>query len=174
MMPITSSKYWLVAATGLLASTTTWASCTSALSAGTCSATVSATVLAFGNYDPNSGIAKDVASTVTISATMFGASILTTISYTISLSAGVTGSIADRRMTGGSGGGSSLSYNLYTTSNRDVVWGTNGVADSLSAIAIILGTPISKAYTVYGRIPASQYVSSGSNYVDTVIVTVNY
>lgn len=163
----------LVLAAGLLASTTSRAACVSLLSAGTCSATVSATALPFGNYDPNSGTAKDVASTLTVSATVYGASVLTTISYTISLGTGVSGSIADRRMTGGTGG-PSLAYNLYTTTNRDVVWGTNGVSDSLSALAILLGTPISKTYTVYGRVPPSQYVSPGADYTDTVVVTVTY
>jgi spore coat protein U-like protein len=172
-MSITAPRLAAVLAASLLTSTTTWATCVSALSAGTCSATVSTAVLPFGNYDPNSGTAKDVASTVTVSATVFGASLLTTIGYTISLSTGVSGSISDRRMTGGSGG-PSLGYNLYTTSNRDVVWGTNSVTDSLSAIAILLGTPISKTYTVYGRVAARQYVSSGTNYADTIVVTVNY
>ncbi len=173
-MSVTASKYAWVLAAGLTGvSTASWASCVSLLSLGTCSAVVVATALPFGNYDPNSVGAKDVASTVTVTATVYGASLLTTIGYTISLSAGRSGSIADRRMSDGSAG-QSLGYNLYTTSNRDVVWGTDSVSDSMGAIAVSLGTPISRTYAVYGRVPPRQYVSSGTNYVDTIVVTVTY
>lgn len=171
----TSRTCWPLLAAGLLVSTTAWASCTSFLSAGVCNATVSATALHFGNYDPNSSIARDVTSTVTVTATMTGAALSsTTIGYTVNLGTGMTGSINARRMTGGSGAGPSLGYNLYTTTNHDTVWGTNGVSDSITSTTSERGTPLSRSYTVYGRVPAAQYVSSGSNYVDTIIVTVTY
>jgi len=174
MRPFVASKIGLILAAGMLASTASWASCTSVLSAGTCVATVSATSLAFGNYDASSSTAKDVASTLTVNATATGpASLLTTIGYTISLGTGVTGTVADRRMTSGRGG-PSLAYNLYTTSNRDVVWGTNGVTDSIPILASLLGTSASRLYTVYGRVPVGQYVSAGTDYVDTMVVTVTY
>ena len=166
-------KFWFVFTSGCLVSATAWCNCTSALSAGTCSANVSATPLTFGNYNPSSGAAKTVTSTVTVSATLTGVSLLTTISYSISLGGGVTGVIANRRMTGGTGG-LSLGYNLYTTGNYDAVWGINGVTDSMAAIATVLGTHLSRTYTVYGRVPTGQYVSPGSNYSDTIVVTVIY
>ena len=43
----------------------------------------------------------------------------------------------------------------------------------MSAVAIVLGTNLSSAPTVYGRVPAGQYVSPGSNKGDTIVVTVN-
>lgn len=164
---------WIVFIAGWLVSATAWSNCTSALSAGTCSVTVSATPLAFGNYNPSNSTANTVTSTITVSATLTGVSLLTTVSYSISLGGGVTGTIADRRLAGGTGG-SSLGYNLYTPGNYDVVWGIDGVTDSMGAIATVLGTRINKNYTVYGRAAAGQYVSPGSNYSDTIVVTVNY
>ena len=166
-------KSWFVVTAGCLVSATAWSACTSVLSAGTCSATVSATPLAFGNYNPSSGVARTVTNTVTVSVTLTGSSLMTTISYSISLEGGVTGVIANRRMAGGAGG-LSLGYNLYTTGNYDVVWGIDGVTDSMAAIATVLGTNLSRTYTVYGRVPAGQYVSPGSNYGDTIVVTVIY
>ena len=160
-------------AAGLALAAPAGAACTSALQLGTCSATVSATALSFGNYNPSSGSASDVTSVVTVTGTVFGVTLFTTLSYTISLSAGVTGTVADRRLTGGSGG-PSLAYNLYTTTGRDTVWGVDGVSDSMTALAVVLGATLSRPYTVYGRIPAGQFVSPGSNYTDTVTVTVSY
>ena len=166
-------NYGIVFIAGCLVSATAWANCTSALSAGTCSATVSATPLAFGSYNPGSSTAKSVTSTVTVSATLTGVSLLTTIGYSISLGGGVTGVVAKRQMAGGTGG-QSLGYNLYTTGNYDVVWGIDGVTDSMTAIATVLGTRMSKTHTVYGRVPEGQYLPPGSNYSDTIVVTVNY
>lgn len=167
------SKCCLLIAAGLLAPTTSWANCVSTLFPGTCSATVSATALSFGLYNANNGVATDAVSTVTVTGRVSASlASYTTLSYSISMSGGMASSISDRRMTGGSGG-SSLAYNLYMNSNRDVLWGVNSVNDSRQALAVLLGTSWSTSYTVYGRIPARQYVSVG-NYADTVTVTVNY
>ncbi|KQX88873.1 hypothetical protein ASD34_07310 [Variovorax sp. Root473] len=116
-----------------------------------CSATVSATALAFGNYDPAALTPKDSTSTVTVTGTVTGIGILVTLSYTVGLSAGSAGTIASRQMVGPNSG-TPLGYNLYTTN---------------------AGTVVPRNYTVYGRIPAGQYVAPGS-YGSTITVTVTY
>lgn len=160
-----------VALTGLLVPRVSLAACTGVGVFG-CSATVTAnSPLAFGNYDPAAPTPKDSTSTVNVAGTVTGLGILVTLSYTISLNAGSAGTIANRQMTGP--GTTPLVYNLYTTNARGTVWGTNSVSDGYGAIAAIGGTVVRRNYTVYGRIPAGQYVAPGS-YGSTITVTVTY
>jgi spore coat protein U-like protein len=137
-----------------------------------CSGTVSAAPLPFGNYDPNSGTARDVSGSITVTSTAFGVGLLTTIGYTISLNDGVNGSVAARKMVSGSAA-TPLGYNLFTNNNYDQVWGNESVSDSFTVLATVIGTSLTRSYTVYGRIPPKQYVSVGA-YADTITVTVNY
>lgn len=160
-------------ALALLASTQARANCGALVQVGTCTVSVSATALAFGDYNPALGTTRDMTSTITVNATVTGLLVLTRVAYTISLGTGVTGSMADRRMTGGSAG-QSLKYNLFTDASHSSNWGTNGVSNSMSAIAILGGVDLTATHTVYGRIPIHQYVSAGTNYTDTITVTVNY
>lgn len=160
-----------VALAGLLAPGVSLAGCTGVGLFG-CSATVSATTLAFGNYDPAAATPKDNTSTVTVAGTVTGVGILVTLSFTISLDAGSAGNIASRQMVGPVGA-TPLGYNLYTTNARSTVWGLNSVSDSYSAVAAIGGTTTPRPHTVYGRIPAGQYVAPGP-YSSTITVTVTY
>lgn len=137
-----------------------------------CSATVSvAQPLAFGNYDPASLTPKDNTTTINVVGTVTGLGILVTLSYSVGLSAGAGSTIADRRLTGPSS--TPLAYNLYTNNARTTVWGAGTVTDSYSALASLGGTAVPRSYTVYGRIPAGQYVAPGS-YGNTITVTVTY
>ncbi|RYF62408.1 MAG: hypothetical protein EOO22_27735, partial [Comamonadaceae bacterium] len=77
--------------------------------------------------------------------------------------------VADRRLIGAG----SLAYNLYTTSGRTTVWGQDGVSDSISVLAAVIGASVTRNHTVYGRIPAGQYVAPGA-YANTIVVVVNY
>ncbi|MCY1531139.1 Spore Coat Protein U domain protein [compost metagenome] len=95
-----------------------------------------------------------------------------TLSYTVGLSAGSAGTIASRQMVGPNPG-TPLGYNLYTTNARATVWGTSNFSDGYSALATVGGTVVPRNYTVYGRIPAGQYVAPGS-YGSTITVTVTY
>ncbi len=161
----------LLVLAGLVAAPSAHASCL-AIGLVTCTATVSASPLPFPNYNPSTGLTDDITSSLTVTATAAGVGVLTTVGFTISMDAGLTGSIGVRQMTGGSGG-PPLAYNIYTSNGYGQVWGNATVSDSLSVLATVLGSQISRSYTMYGRIPASQYVSFGS-YSDTVTITVNY
>ncbi|RZI78097.1 MAG: SCPU domain-containing protein [Variovorax sp.] len=154
---------------GLLWAGTAQATC-SGIGLTSCSMTVSAGAIAFGNYNPNAAAgASDATSTISVTGTLFGVGLLNTIAYTISLSPGSASTVADRRLIGGG----SLGYNLYTDSGRTSVWGTDTVSDSISVLAAVLGVSVTRNYTVYGRIPAGQYVAPGS-YSNTIVVTVTY
>jgi len=115
--------------------------------------TVSATAMAFGTYSA----AVDSASTsATITVTCS-----TGAGYTLGLNGGLTGTTTARVMTKGA---NTLNYGLYTDSGRS----TNFV--TLSGLT---GTGVAQNTTVYGKIPAAQYVPSG-DYADTVTATVTY
>lgn len=154
---------------GLLCAGPAQATCTG-IGLTSCSMTVSAGAIAFGNYNPNAAPgASDATSTISVTGTLVGIGLLNTIAYTISLSPGSASTLADRRLIGGG----SLGYNLYTDSGHGTVWGTNTVSDSISVLAAVLGVSVTRNYTVYGRIPAGQYVAPGS-YSNTIVVTVTY
>ncbi len=124
--------------------------------------TVSATNLAFGNYDASSGTPNDASSTVTTTCS-------NTTAYTVALNAG-TGSgatVALRKMTNGA---NTLNYSMYTTAGRTTVWG-DGTLSTVTQAGT--GNGSGQALTVFGRIPTSQYVTAGS-YTDTVTATVTY
>jgi spore coat protein U-like protein len=72
-------------------------------------------------------------------------------------------------------GGTSLGYNLYTTTARNVVWG-DGFGGSVTVT--LTGGNVSggvRRYTrsVFGRVPGSQNVGAGS-YSDTITLTVTF
>ncbi|MBN9410674.1 MAG: spore coat protein U domain-containing protein [Burkholderiales bacterium] len=134
-----------------------------------CSATVSVPLpLSFGSYNP--GSPKTGATDILVTGTVTGLGVLVTLSYSISLSAGTGGSITNRAL---SGPGTPLSYNLYTADTYQAIWGNNGRSDSYSLVASVGGVSRTMSYTVYGLIPAGQYVAAG-NYTDTITVSVVY
>ena len=158
-------KTTLVAAAGLLFANSTLAASpatttfqVTASVADSC--LVSATDLNFGAYDPLVG-ALDGTSTITATCTAG-------TRYEIGLSAGNgTPATTTRAMTDGAS--AQLDYELYSDATRTAIWGAPGGA-TVTQTSLTGGAV---AYTVYGRIPASQYVPA-ANYVDTVTVTVTY
>ena len=121
--------------------------------------TVSATSLAFGNY---AGAVVNSTSTITALCTK-------TTPYNVGLNAGTaTGAtVTTRAMTGPSA--AKLSYSLFRDSGRSQNWGNTVGTDTLSGT----GTGAAQSITVYGQIPAGQYVAPGS-YADTITVTLTY
>ncbi|WP_233800586.1 Csu type fimbrial protein [Paraburkholderia sp. HP33-1] len=120
--------------------------------------TVSATDMAFGAY---SGAQLD--STATITATCSNGT-----AYTVGLNQGLTGTgVTDRRMAGP--GTDTLLYHLFSDTTRTTNWDDVGGANPATGT----GTGSAQALTVYGRVPADQFVQAG-NYSDTVTVTVSY
>lgn len=159
-------KTTLVAAAGLLfanstlAATATTTFKVTATVASSCK--VTATDLLFGAYDPFAA----ALGTSTITATCTAQT-----PYTIGLDAGLNaGGSTTRHMTGDDFAATLLSYELYSDTTRTAIWGAPGGTATVAHSALTGGA---LDYTVYGRIPASQYVPA-ANYEDTVTVTVTY
>jgi spore coat protein U-like protein len=133
------------------------------------SCNVSATGVAFGNYNPTNGSPTDATGNVHVFCTVLLVSV--GAQTNISLNKGGSGSFAPRKM---SSGANQLNYNLYKEASHVTVWGdgTGGTGIFTDSVLIaVLGTSID--HTIYGRIPAGQYVAAGS-YTDTITVTVEF
>lgn len=123
---------------------------------------VDPTSVAFGVYSPFNVASTDTAGTLRVSCDTV------TVGYTVLLSAGSAGSYSPRRL---SGGGYTLSYNLYADALRTVIWGDGSGGTTTVSGAFAL--PGAVDHTVYGRVPARQNVGAGS-YSDAVTVTINF
>lgn len=123
---------------------------------------VTASDLAFGNYDPVAAANLDAETALSVTCTNG-----TPYNVGMSLGNGAGASMATRRMTK-SGGTQTLGYVLYQDSNRSVLFGNTGT-DRLA------GTGNGTANTVhlYGRVPMQQAAPAGS-YTDTIVVTVSW
>lgn len=123
---------------------------------------VSATNLNFGTYNP--ATALDGTSIITVTCTA-------ETSYAIGLDAGQH-FVTTRAMIGDDTDSTLLKYELYTEPGHGSVWGAiGGTGGTTVANSGLAGGAL--PYTVYGRIPASQYVPA-ANYADTINVTVEY
>jgi spore coat protein U-like protein len=120
---------------------------------------LSATNLAFGTY---SGSLISALSTISVTCT-------NTTTYNISLNAGnATGAtVTNRSMTGPVS--TLLKYNLFSNSGQTTNWGNTVGTDTVAGT----GTGTAQSLTVYGRLPANQYVEPGT-YSDTIIATITY
>lgn len=135
-----------------LAATATAPIAVSATVVATC--VISATNMGFGNY---TGLVATATSTVTVQCT-------NTTPYTVSLNAGTSSgsTVTARKMTGAAG--VYLNYGLYS----DASYQTNFVTT-----ASITGNGAAQPITVYGSVPAGQYVAPNT-YTDTITATVTY
>lgn len=126
---------------------------------------VSATALAFGNYDQLAAAATTGTSTVNIQCTNGTVA-------TMALNGGVNGTLAQRKMKDPTV--NLLNYQLYTTAGNTVVWGDGtGVTQTQSYTSAANGTVT--PFTVYGTIPALQAVPPNATaYQDTITVTVTF
>jgi len=133
------------------------------------SCTVSATPISFPAYNAVSGLASDAASVVTTTCTGL---VYIGVTYEVRLDAGQSGNLLGRRMRH-STASSELGYQIYLNAAHTTVWG-DGVQGSSFTGTMLLGvlTRI-ETRTVYGRIPASQQVTSGT-YSDAPVMTVIY
>jgi spore coat protein U-like protein len=138
----------------------------SALAAPKCNgggnpAQVTATNLSFGNYNAASPTATTANATITVSCVDPARDLP---AFTVALSVASN----PRQLTSGA---NTLNYNIFTTSAYTTVWGdgTNGTVTQ----SHVGGALNSFSYTAYGRIPAGQFVPTGS-YTQTITVTVTY
>jgi len=142
-----------------------------ALCTGICSCSASVAAIVFAPYNPLVASTDDSAGTVQVSCSGVAGLL---IPYTISLGAGTSGSVADRKMASGA---NRLSYNVYTsTAYSTVVGGGAGGGSTLSgSIALnILGLSTPQQWTLYGRIPGGQQTVVPGAYADTLILTLTY
>lgn len=132
---------------------------------------VATTPVAFANYDPGVFTATDVVGQLTLSCTVV--SVSSTIAYEIRLGRGTANSYAPRRMSGPAGSG--LNYNLYTTAARTIVWGdgTGGSSVVSGSGTVLLVGGLARTHSVFGRVPARQFVQAGA-YTDLIVVTVAF
>ncbi len=133
----------------------------SATIVGACA--VTATNLAFGNYNPASATALDGTSAVAVSCTSG-----TTFTTALNIGTG-GGSFATRTMISGV---DTLDYNLFTSAARTTIWG-DGTAGTSTVPGTGTGllTPVN--LTVHGRIPAGQDRPTGV-YTSLITVTVTF
>ena len=126
----------------------------------------SATTLGFGTYDPSSVANVDVNSAMSYRCTK-------TTPYTISLSTGA-GTFASRKMDSAGANTDQLSYNLYTTTGRTIVWGdgTGGTGTVAGTGAGILPAAAVNQ-SLFGRLFSGQDMTSDI-YSDTITITATY
>lgn len=133
---------------------------------------VSATGVTFGNYDPTSSLPTDATGNVHVFCTVLLLSIASTVNISLNPGTGNSGSFFPRKM---SSGANRLNYNLYKEASHATVWGDGtggtGLWPDSNILILVAGTPID--HTIYGSIPAGQYVAAGA-YSDTITVTVEY
>jgi spore coat protein U-like protein len=120
--------------------------------------TIAATALSFAVY---TGVVDLATSTLSMTCS-------NTTRYNVGLNAGLASgaTVSTRRM---SNGANVLSYSLYSDTNRTLNWGQTVGTDTVSGT----GNGTAQILTVYGRVPAGQFVTPG-NYSDTIIATVTY
>lgn len=120
---------------------------------------VSATPLSFGNY---TGMTNPASSTVSVTCT-------NTTPYSVGLSAGLaTGAtVTTRKMTGPAS--ALLGYGLFQNIGHTINWGVSVGTDTVPGI----GSGAAQAITIFGQIPAAEYVAPGA-YTDTITATITY
>jgi spore coat protein U domain-containing protein, fimbrial subunit CupE1/2/3/6 len=122
---------------------------------------VSASDLDFGTYDPTAGSPHTSTTTIEVTCTPDAA-------YDVGLDAGLGAgaTVANRIMTKTT---DELTYSLFRESTHTDVWGETIDTDTVPGI----GDGSAQSLTVYGQIPAGQFVPTGT-YTDTIGVTVTY
>lgn len=136
-----------------------------------CTCTVSTTSIVFSTYDPLSSGNVDNAGNVRIGC---GGTLGLLVPFNIALSVGTGNSYSDRAMASGS---NRIAYNLYTDSNRTIIWGDGTSGTGLPSGGVLLdllglGTPIN--FPIYGRIPGGQTAAVPGAYQDNLVITVTY
>jgi spore coat protein U-like protein len=121
--------------------------------------TIAANPLNFGNY---AGVLISSSTTISVTCTK-------SANYNLGLSAGLStgATVTTRKMTGPSS--SLLNYKLFSNSGYTTNWGNTVGTDTVAGS----GSGVAQTLTVYGQIPAQQFVRPGS-YTDTVVATLTY
>jgi spore coat protein U-like protein len=168
MIPLVSlaMRFAIVVATAYLL-----APIPNAQAAVTFTCTVSASGIAFGNYNPLTPTGDSAAGSWSVTCNAIGSG-SATVAGTLTLSTGSSGTYAARTMKSGA---LALQYNIYLTPSHiqvigDGSAGTFALSDSGTVTA---GQVYQITGSMYGFMPPSQDVPAGS-YSDSIIVTVTY
>lgn len=134
-----------------------------------CTCSVSTTSMAFGTYNPLSGLPADGTGSVRMQC---GGVAGLLIPYQVAMGAGGSGNVNARQLASGP---NRLNYGLYADAARVTGWGDGVGLGALNAgiLLDVLGLAPPKLHTVYGRIPAGQAAVPGL-YADTLSVVVTY
>ena len=146
-------------------------SCASLSSGGNFPFTVSATVTnncTIGATNLSFGTAGVIGGGINASSSL-SVTCTNNDAWRISLNGGGSGNVAARVMQR-TGGGGSVSYQLYTDSARSQAWG-DGTGGTTRATGT--GTGLAQTVNVYGRVPAQTTPMPGS-YNDTVTATIEF
>jgi spore coat protein U-like protein len=128
---------------------------------------VTATALAFGNYDQLAGANTTGTSTVNLQCTNGTVA-------TMALNGGVNGTLAQRKMKD-TVSLNLLNYQLYTTVGNATVWG-DGTGTTVTQAYTSANAATVQPFTAFGTIPVGQNVlsSTSNTYQDTITVTVTF
>lgn len=143
-----------------------------AAKAVTVNCTVTATSIAFGIYNPLNTAATTSTGNLRVICSGSGTGSVS-MSVGVTLSAGLSGSFATRKMFSGL---NALNYNIFWSTAYSQVMGDGSggsFAGSAGPFTVFAGGTSTATGTMYGRVPAQQDVAPG-NYVDTILVTVTY
>lgn len=157
----------LVAAFGVMSAQSAMAATTSATFQVTATVNsaciVSASNVAFGTVTPAATGVLPATGTITSTCTK-------TTPYTLAISAGSSGDITNRTMTGATAGNEDkLAYNLYTSNTHTTVWGETVGVNTVG----LTGTGTEQKTTVFGQLSLNQYLKPDT-YADNLTVTLSY
>jgi spore coat protein U-like protein len=158
-------------AIGLIAACLLLAAFSNAQAAVTFTCSVSATGIAFGNYNPLTPTGDSAVGSWTVICNAMGSG-SATVAGTLTLSTGFSGIYAARTMKFGT---NTLQYNIYLTpSHAQIIGdGSAGTFAPSDSGTVTAGQVYQVTGSMYGFMPPSQDVPAGS-YTDSIIVTVTY
>jgi len=129
---------------------------------------INSPTLAFGSYDP---IVTNLSTALTGSATATFTCTEGATAVYVTANAGANGTHAVGTTRAMAGGGSYLSYELYTDAGYTTVWNTTNSGGH--TFAPTFASSQTANATIYGSIPAGQNIPVAS-YTDSVTMTVNF
>jgi spore coat protein U-like protein len=143
----------------------------SAQAAVTFTCTVSASGIAFGNYNPLSPTGDSAVGSWSVICNAIGSG-SATVAGTLTLSTGSSGNYAARTMKSGT---HALQYNIYLTPSHAQIMGDGsaGTFAPSDSGTVTAGQVYQVTGSMYGFMPPSQDVPAGS-YSDSIVVTVTY
>jgi spore coat protein U-like protein len=138
---------------------------------------VSTSPLTFGFFDPDGSLVDSESGLVNVTCQAVSQPTDVSITYTVAISTGNSGSYLMRRMTNAQ---FNMLYNIYVSGTRQAngVWG-----DGTSGTVVVGGSILnlsnsrpmdSREHTLYGRIPGPQAGLGPGSYTDSLVITLQF